>query len=176
MDKQPNAVPAGEVVEKAKADALVAVLKEMHPEIQWAAFPLGDYAQYAEADAPEWLVSFGNEDQQLEEGLVDPYSTMLGDAYCEPAAWGISDKAAQLIQAHNKVFVAKYPNCDGPRQHVSAAASKLVQPEELSKSLKATIKASVKSAEVATTCEWLVSEGYASDDAHARKLIDVAIS
>lgn len=102
-----------------KAQALLATLKQMHPKIRWSLYPLGDYDQFAEADAPEVLVSFGNKAQQMDEGLVDAYSTMLGEA-CEPKVWGISAEAAQLIQNHNRVFMAKYPNADGPRQHVKA--------------------------------------------------------
>lgn len=53
---------------------------------------------------------------------------------------------------------------------------RVVQPGGLSKSLIKTIKAAVKSAEVAHTCDWLVSEGYASDLAHARELVESAIN
>lgn len=95
---------------------LMETLRKMHPEIRWGEYPLGDYSQYAEVGAPDVLVCFGNDAEQLDEGLVDPYATMLGES-CEPAAWGLSEKAAQLIQQHNQVFIAKYPNCDGPRQH-----------------------------------------------------------
>lgn len=102
------------VEQERKAQELIAKLEQMHPEIQWSLHPLGDYDQYGEADAPDVLVSFGNEEEGLEEGLVDPYATMLGNP-CEPSAWGISEEAARLIQAHNRVFLAKYPNCDGPR-------------------------------------------------------------
>ncbi|WP_219096291.1 hypothetical protein [Pseudomonas sp. UMAB-40] len=112
MSESSSTLPT--VADIDKAQALIDELKLMHPDIKWAVYPLGDYDQYAEIDAPEWLVSYGNEEQDLDDGLVDPYSTMLGEAG-EPAAWGISEKAAQLIQAHNKVFMAKYPNCDGPR-------------------------------------------------------------
>jgi hypothetical protein len=56
-----------------------------------------------------------------------------------------------------------------------APNNRIVQPGGLSKKLQRTIKAAVKSAEVATTCEWLVSEGYASDKAHARELVDAVI-
>jgi hypothetical protein len=99
-------------------NGLIATLKKLHPELQWGEFPLGDYDQYAEADAPEVLVCFGNGEGELDEGLVDPYSTLMGER-CEPSHWGLSEPAAQLIQAHNKVFIAKYPNCDGPRQRES---------------------------------------------------------
>jgi hypothetical protein len=99
-------------------NGLIAALKKLHPELQWGEFPLGDYDQYAEADAPEVLVCFGNGEGELDEGLVDPYSTLMGER-CEPSHWGLSEPAAQLIQAHNKVFIAKYPNCDGPRQRES---------------------------------------------------------
>lgn len=95
--------------------ALIATLKKLHPDLQFGEFTLGDYDQYAETDAPDVLVCFGNDASELDEGLVDPYSTLMGER-CEPAHWELSEHAAQLIQAHNKVFVAKYPNCDGPRQ------------------------------------------------------------
>jgi hypothetical protein len=114
MIKSSSTSPTADDIEKAKAQAIIDELKQMHPGVKWAVYPLGDYDQCAEIDAPEWLVSFGSEEQEMVEGLVDPYSSMLGEA-CEPAEWGISDKAAQLIQAHNKVFMAKYPNGDGPR-------------------------------------------------------------
>lgn len=55
-----------------------------------------------------------------------------------------------------------------------AHSDRIVQPGGLSKSLIRTIKAAVKSAEVATTCEWLVSEGYATDLTHARELVNSA--
>lgn len=115
MMSQSSEEPANIEADKAKAETLAGVLRQMHPELQWSLYPLGDYNQYAEADAPEWLVSFGSDEQELECGLVDPYSNMLGDTACDPASWGISDAAAKLIQAHNKVFVVRYPNCDGPR-------------------------------------------------------------
>lgn len=99
-------------------DALIAALQKLHPELQWGEFPLGDYDQYAETDAPDVLVCFGNDEGELDEGLVDPYSTLMGER-CEPEHWGLSEHAAQLIQAHNKVFIAKYPNCDGPRHRES---------------------------------------------------------
>ena len=57
----------------------------------------------------------------------------------------------------------------------SVMNNRIVQPGGLSKKLQSAIKAAVKSAEVATTCEWLVSEGYASDKAHARELVDAVI-
>lgn len=57
-----------------------------------------------------------------------------------------------------------------------AAKSKIVQPGGLNKRLISTIKAAVKSAEVAHTCDWLVSEGYASDVAHARELVESALN
>lgn len=101
--------------DESNAQALIVTLKQMHPKIRWSLCPLSDYDQYAEADAPEVLVSFGSKAQQMEEGLVDAYSTMLGEA-CDPTYWGISVEAAQLIQNHNRVFMAKYPNGDGPRQ------------------------------------------------------------
>lgn len=100
-----------------KTQALIARLSELHPEIVWTTYPLCDYDQHAEVNAPETLVSFGHPDVDLDEGLVDPYSTIYGNL-CEPATWGISEEAAQLIQAHNQVYMARYPNGDGPRQYV----------------------------------------------------------
>ena len=55
-----------------------------------------------------------------------------------------------------------------------ARADRIIQPGGLSKSLIRTIRAAGKSAEVATTCEWLVSEGYATDLIHARELVNSA--
>jgi hypothetical protein len=55
-----------------------------------------------------------------------------------------------------------------------AHAERTVQPGGLSKSLIRKIKAAVSSAAVATTCEWLVSEGYATDLSHARELVNSA--
>jgi len=97
---------------------LIAVLQQMHPDIRWGEWPLGDYDQYAEADAPDILVTFNSAEEEL-EGLADPYTTIYGK-YCKPSQWGLSEVAAQLIQAHNKVFVAKYPNCDGPKLRFAA--------------------------------------------------------
>lgn len=55
-------------------------------------------------------------------------------------------------------------------------AIKIVQPGGLSNQLIATIKAAVTSSAVAHTCDWLISEGYASDSAHARELVDSALN
>lgn len=49
--------------------------------------------------------------------------------------------------------------------------SKLVQPGGLKTRQIGTIQAAVKTAGVATTCDWLVREGYASDVDYARELI-----
>ncbi|WP_439126154.1 MAG: hypothetical protein ACNJA3_27690 (plasmid) [Pseudomonas rhizophila] len=100
-------------METATAELLKA-LQEMHPQLKWGTYPLSDYVMFAELDAPEVLVCFGSEDLDLEYGLVDPCSTFTGKR-CSPANWGISGEAAEMIQAHNKVFVSKYPNCDGPK-------------------------------------------------------------
>lgn len=105
---------SADVLEVVKAQELIVKLTALHPEKRWSLYPIGDYFQYAEADAPDVLVSFGCDDQDLESGLVDPYSTMMGEL-CEPAAWGISHEAAQLMQTFNKVFMAKYQNGDGPK-------------------------------------------------------------
>lgn len=51
---------------------------------------------------------------------------------------------------------------------------RLVQPGGLSKSLSQTIKASLKSAAEASTCDWLINQGYASDHVHARELVEAA--
>ncbi|MNF99945.1 hypothetical protein D3C85_1492200 [compost metagenome] len=104
---------------ETKAQALLETLKQMHPRVRWSLHPLRDYNQYAEVDAPDVLVSFGSKAQEMEEVLVDAYSTMAGEA-CEPKLWGISVEAAHLIQNHNHVFMAKSPNGDGPWQHLKA--------------------------------------------------------
>lgn len=57
----------------------------------------------------------------------------------------------------------------------SVTNNRIVHPDGLSNMLQGTIKAAIKSAEVATNCEWLLSEGYASDMAHARELVNAAI-
>lgn len=101
--------------EHEAAQDLLDKLSALHPEKTWSLFPIGDYCQFADADAPDVLVSFGCDEQQLDSGLVDPYSTVAGDV-CEPAAWGLSVEAAQLMREFNKVNIAKYPNCDGPKQ------------------------------------------------------------
>lgn len=106
-------IPQGIV--NQEASQLIERLNILHPEISWSPFELGDYVEYAEIDAPDVLVSFGSEDEQLEFGLVDPYANIFGEA-CEPAHWGISEEAAQLIQKFNKVFMAKYPCGNGPRK------------------------------------------------------------
>lgn len=84
---------------------LLDKLRSMHPDIKWGEYPLGDYAQNAADGAPETLVCFGSEEHGILEGLPDPYSTMFSEP-CEPSEWGISEEAAQLIVAHNKVFMA----------------------------------------------------------------------
>ena len=99
-------IPQGIV--NQEASQLIERLNILHPEISWSPFELGDYVEYAEIDAPDVLVSFGSEDEQLEFGLVDPYANIFGEA-CEPAHWGISEEAAQLIQKFNKVFMALWP-------------------------------------------------------------------
>nr|WP_290467336.1 hypothetical protein [Pseudomonas fluorescens] len=53
-----------------------------------------------------------------------------------------------------------------------AAKTKNVQPGKLNKRLIGTIRAAVNSSAVAHTCDWLVSEGYASGAAHARELVN----
>jgi hypothetical protein len=98
--------------DETKVQQVIAQLQRLHPEMVFTPFPLGDYDQYAEIDAPDVLVSFEAED--LGEGLVDPFSTMLGEA-CEPSRWGLSVEAAQIIQRYNRIFITKYPNCDGPK-------------------------------------------------------------
>lgn len=102
--------------DEEKAGAVIDRLSALQPEVTWTTHPLFDYAQYAEVGAPELLVSFTLIDVE-ETGLVDPYSTLFGKA-CEPAHWGISPEAAQIVHNFNQVFVAKYIKSDGPRQYV----------------------------------------------------------
>lgn len=97
------------------AQELITKLSVLHPEKKWGVFPIGDYSQFADADAPDVLVTFGCDEQDLDGGLPDPFSSMLGDS-CDPSAWGLSVEAAKLIRKFNKVDIAKYPNCDGPKQ------------------------------------------------------------
>ncbi|MCS8413352.1 hypothetical protein N0754_18785 [Pseudomonas aeruginosa] len=97
---------------------LIATLANLQPERQWGEYQLGDYAQYAELTAPEVLICFSSGDHDLSDGLVDPYSTFYGQP-CMPAHWGLSEQAAQLIQAHNQVHLSRYPNADGPKQHAA---------------------------------------------------------
>lgn len=61
------------------------------------------------------------------------------------------------------------------RLQKEARQERLVQPGGLHKELISDIEAAVKTSEVAHTCEWLVSEGYASDEAHARELVNSAL-
>lgn len=84
---------------------LIETLKTLHPEIRWGEYPMGDYIEHAEEGAPDVLVCFGNEDADMEDGLVDPYSTLYGEP-CDPSHWGISEQAAQLIKSHNRVSVS----------------------------------------------------------------------
>jgi len=56
------------------------------------------------------------------------------------------------------------------------ATTKIIQPGGLKKRLIGTIKAAVKSSSVAHTCDWLVSEGYASDAVHASELVNAALN
>jgi hypothetical protein len=55
-----------------------------------------------------------------------------------------------------------------------AKKAKLVLPGGLTKQLIRTIKASVKSAAIPSTCDWLVNQGYASDHDHARELVEAS--
>lgn len=57
-----------------------------------------------------------------------------------------------------------------------SAKTKIVEPGGLNKRLIGTIKAAVNSSAVVHTCDWLVSEGYASDTAHARELVNSALN
>ncbi|MGE8063886.1 hypothetical protein [Pseudomonas sp. NPDC089569] len=59
---------------------------------------------------------------------------------------------------------------------IEVPQGRIVDPRAMSKSLIKTIKAAVKSSAVTTTCEWLVSEGYASDLVHASELVETAIN
>nr|WP_192963493.1 hypothetical protein [Pseudomonas fluorescens]CEK42336.1 hypothetical protein PQBR57_0383 [Pseudomonas fluorescens SBW25] len=52
--------------------------------------------------------------------------------------------------------------------------SRIVKAGRLKKRLISTIRAAVRTSEVAHTCDWLVSEGYASDIAHACELVNAA--
>lgn len=115
----PKPVAPAQTPEETQAQQVIAQLQLLHPKMKFSVFPLGDYDQYAEIDAPDVLVCFASEVEDLDEGLVDPYSTMLGEA-CEPSRWGLSVEAAQIIQRHNRVFVARYPNCDGPKHQAKS--------------------------------------------------------
>lgn len=52
--------------------------------------------------------------------------------------------------------------------------NRIVMPGGLKKRLVSTIRAAVRTSEVAHTCDWLVSEGYASDLTHAGELVNAA--
>ena len=71
-----------------------------------------------------------------------------------------------LGQATYELFNSVARNGDA-----SPGKSKLVLPGGLKPRLVGTIKAAVNTAGVASTCDWLVSEGHASDAGHARELI-----
>ncbi|NDP49499.1 MAG: hypothetical protein GZ085_14145 [Sulfuriferula multivorans] len=118
MSNQQFSVQTGNEGVETKTQQVISRLANLHPEMLWSTFPLGDYDQYAEIDAPDVLVCFGRDEEELDDGLVDPYSTMLGTA-CEPSVWGISEEAAKIIQCYNRVFIAQYANCDGPRSLAS---------------------------------------------------------
>lgn len=105
-------VPSGEV----EARQLVATLARMHPELEWTLQTIGEMAYFAEKDAPGWTVAFAVPGRESEFGQLDPHSDTRGDA-CAISHWGLSEEAARLMLDHNKVFVAKYPQCDGPRMH-----------------------------------------------------------
>lgn len=78
----------------------------------------------------------------------------------------VESTSASLLEAHTRGFINIF-------------VLKMVRPlhanEPVPKTLLRTIRASVKSAAQTTTCEWLISEGYASDEALARKLVSVAM-
>lgn len=57
-----------------------------------------------------------------------------------------------------------------------ATKNKIVQPGGLNKRLIGTIKAAVNSSAIAHTCDWLISEGYASDVDHAHELVRSALN
>ncbi|MGE8063735.1 hypothetical protein [Pseudomonas sp. NPDC089569] len=91
---------------------LITRLKQLHPELHWGTYPLCDYDQCAELDAPDVLVTFS--DDVDGDPIPDPFSNYQGYE-CVPSQWGVTLEAAELMRAHNKVFVAKYPKFDGPR-------------------------------------------------------------
>lgn len=56
------------------------------------------------------------------------------------------------------------------------ATDKTVKLGGLKKRMIGTIKAAAKSSGIAHTCDWLISEGYASDASHARELVDASLN
>lgn len=104
------------IVDSATQNALALIeqLKALQPEMVFGAYPIGDYDQYAELDAPDILVCFGTEERELDYGLIDPRVDINGDR-CEPDHWGLSDEAKRLIIDFNKVDMLKYQSTIGLR-------------------------------------------------------------
>lgn len=96
------------------AQALVEQLKALQPEMVFGTYPISDYDQYAELDAPDALVCFGTEEGELDYGLIDPRVDMNGDR-CEPDYWGLREEVKNLIINFNKVDMLKYQSTIGPR-------------------------------------------------------------
>lgn len=104
------------VVDNATQNAqlLVERLRALQPEMLFGTFPISDYDQHAELDAPDVLVCFGSEAEELDYGLVDPRVDMNGDR-CGPDHWGLSEEVKKLIIDFNKVDMLKYQSTIGPR-------------------------------------------------------------
>jgi hypothetical protein len=89
---------------------IVDLLVAMHPDRLWGTTELGDYNQFADADAPAIIIVFFSLDFGSDRfEVADPYSNAFGSK-AEPSSWGLSDAAAQLLQGHNKVHCSRDPS------------------------------------------------------------------
>lgn len=83
---------------------LLKRLRAMHPDLYWGSIELGDYEQFAEADAPAFIIVFATDFFPNREEIPDPFADICGES-CDPSKWGLSQEAAQLMRDHNQIFV-----------------------------------------------------------------------
>jgi hypothetical protein len=88
---------------------LVDQLQEMHPDRLWGTSWLGDYAQFADPDAPEIIIFFSLAFDANRFEVTDPYSDAYGSEG-EPSIWKLPEKAANLIRGHNKIYCSRSPS------------------------------------------------------------------
>lgn len=88
---------------------LVDKLQAMYPDRLWGTSWLGDYDQFADADAPAIIIFFSLDFGSNRFEVPDPYSDAYGSE-AEPSIWELSEDAAKLLQGHNKVHCSRNPS------------------------------------------------------------------